>query len=658
MFRCMGIVVAIWLPAAAQAQTQSALDRLDAAAIPVEEHFAGQPKELVAILGTNRGRHSEPICSLVYSPDGKYLAAGGSHGKLHIWHAESLGEHAVLAAHNRDVTAVACAPDGKVWATASWEPGPDFGPAAEGYLRLWDRASGKQLATLGGHQGVIGVLSFAPDGNRLASGSDDRSVRVWDLNVNPPRLHAEIQLQAPVCTGVFSPDGKSVITLDSLARLQLWDADTAKEIPLPAAFAGNRAEVREISGNGAVAVAYVGEAVEVWDWKAASFTFRTRLKPRCSVERLAISYDGQAMAICDDRATVHIWDLKGEPKEQGTIVKQGQELFKVAVASGGKLFSFTTAENSHGVTQWDFSRPTPRDSALPPGPLRPLAALAWSSDGAVIALEPEGKLWLWHWDGQGFKDSPTWSVKSEPNESRQCKLAFTQDARTLGVVLESSVHVFDMTVRPPSVKFAFTQGIARPSLAFSPTSKEFAVAAAGLPPQVFGIRAGRPKRLQQLPVEWEDFAEMVFAPDGKAIAIQTRSDGFCLWDLAAKKKRWSVNEKRLAETLSFSPNGQSLAIGRSNGVAELWEVASGKLRATWKASDGGRIRSIAFSPDGKRLATLAYNEITVWAWGQKQWSVRLPAISQAGVVWGPDSRHFAVANANGTVYILRVPSGQ
>ena len=93
-------------------------------------------------------------------------------------------------------------------------------------------------------------------------------------------------------------------------------------------------------------------------------------------------------------------------------------------------------------------------------------------------------------------------------------------------------------------------------------------------------------------------------------------------------------------------------------MAELWEVASGKLRATWKAGDGGRIRSIAFSPDGKRLATLAYNEITVWAWGQKQWSVRLPAISQAGVVWGPDSRHFAVANANGTVYILRVPSGQ
>jgi len=63
----------------------------------------------------------------------------------------------------------------------------------------------------------------------------------------------------------------------------------------------------------------------------------------------------------------------------------------------------------------------------------------------------------------------------------------------------------------------------------------------------------------------------------------------------------------------------------------------------------------AFSPDGKRLATATGDgQIAVWTWGEKQWGVRLPG-SVNGVTWGPDSRHLATANANGTVYVLRVP---
>src|SRR5580704_11894612 len=192
--RCLLVVVLLTsLPAETWAQGPSGLDMLDPAAIPIEERIQGQPKEVVAILGTNRGRHTEPICSLAYSPDGKYLAAGGQHGSLRVWHAQTLQEHTAFAAHNREVTAVAFSPDGKVWATASWEHGNDFGPAFEGHVKLWDAATGKPSAVLTGFKNQISHLAFAPDGKRLASVCWNKTVRLWDLTSLPPRLQTELR---------------------------------------------------------------------------------------------------------------------------------------------------------------------------------------------------------------------------------------------------------------------------------------------------------------------------------------------------------------------------------------------------------------------------------------------------------------------------------
>src|SRR5437899_9896404 len=75
----LGVVVAALLAA----QTPS-FDQLDAAAIPKEERIAGQPKELVAVLGSNRGRHWHHIICMARSPDGNYLACG-QWGGVRVW---------------------------------------------------------------------------------------------------------------------------------------------------------------------------------------------------------------------------------------------------------------------------------------------------------------------------------------------------------------------------------------------------------------------------------------------------------------------------------------------------------------------------------------------------------------------------------------------
>ena len=110
----------------------SALDRLDPSAVPTEERAAGQPRDLVGLLGSHRGRHWGHVYCLAYSPDGKTLASGGDEKAVHLWDAVTLREVALLR-HTDSVPALAFSPDGRTLAAG----------AADGTIRLWDLRGGR-----------------------------------------------------------------------------------------------------------------------------------------------------------------------------------------------------------------------------------------------------------------------------------------------------------------------------------------------------------------------------------------------------------------------------------------------------------------------------------------------------------------------------------
>src|SRR5262245_24219396 len=89
------------------------LARLDRDRIPAREPFDWQPRELVAVIGSHRGRHWGEVAAVAVSPDGKRIASGGYDRALRLWNAETLREVAVLTDHKGSVFTVALSPPGR-----------------------------------------------------------------------------------------------------------------------------------------------------------------------------------------------------------------------------------------------------------------------------------------------------------------------------------------------------------------------------------------------------------------------------------------------------------------------------------------------------------------------------------------------------------------
>ncbi len=219
---------------------------------------------------TLRG-HKEGVKSVAFSPDGRRLASGSKDQTVKIWDAATGQDILTLRGHKASVLDVAFSPDGrrlastsadgtvKVWNVAAglqtltlqvnnglslavidtiekW--GVAFSPDSLGLaagcgdraVRLWDAATGQEIAAFVGHTATITGVAFSPDGRRLASASDQ--VKIWDVATGQELLTLRPELQGqgfPVPGDVrFSPDGRR-IAYNDVNGITVWDATPLTE---------------------------------------------------------------------------------------------------------------------------------------------------------------------------------------------------------------------------------------------------------------------------------------------------------------------------------------------------------------------------------------------------------------------------------------------
>lgn len=518
-------------------------------------------------------------------------------------------------------------------------------------VEIWNVESGQLERILTGHTDIVDTVSWSPDGSKIASGSHDATIKIWDAESGDL-----IRTIAQGYGGLWSPDGSKLLGIDSLnpTAIKIWRADGSllqriitDHFRYLSGLVWSPDGSMVASSGGHVGLDAFDNVLYVWNAQSGTLVNFIVVNHTQRISSLSWSPDGSSLATSSYDLTIRFWEVM-----TGNLLRilTGHDRWVYSLSFSADSSRMVSSAGDRTMRIWDVSTgQLLRTVSTDPNALYAEGSMRWSLDGSTITSHNGTEIHFW--DSTSGELIGTWLGHTLSMRSA----AWSPDgSRIAAGSIDQTIKIWDAsTGMLSSTLSGHTSGVE--SLAWS--SNGLIASGSLLFENVVKIWDGETGALiRTFPRQIGEVLGLAWSPDNSRIAtldlLQVN-----IWDVETGNLIRTIDGT--PSSLAWSPDASVLAIGRRNDTIQFWNPELGELIGTIATAD--RAMALAWSPEGSRLAAgYAGPGLDVWDVRSRTRILALPGHRFGQILslsWSSDGSVIASASNDATAKIWDADNG-
>ncbi|GBL16328.1 serine/threonine-protein kinase F [Microcystis aeruginosa NIES-1211] len=272
-----------------------------------------------------------------------------------------------LTGHSGQVYSLAYSPDGRYLASGS----------KDRTIKIWEVATGKGLRTLTGHSGVVLSVAYSPDGRYLASGSQDKTIKIWEVATGKVRTLTGHYMT--FWSVAYSPDGRYLASGSWDKTIKIWETATGTELRTLTGHSMTVWSVAYSPDSRYLASGSLDKTIKIWE-VATGQELRTLTGHSEGVLSVAYSPDGRYLASGIGDGAIKIWEV-ATVRELRTPTRHSEVVRSVAYSPDGRYLASGSQDKT--IKIWEVA--TGNELRTLTGHSETVFSVAYSPDGRYLA---------------------------------------------------------------------------------------------------------------------------------------------------------------------------------------------------------------------------------------------------------------------------------